>query len=376
MNLLTKTESGVISNISNDFSFEELANDQDVINESYEVVYGKLPESYDEAVLLIENDHEIDESVLTNLGINIDEYIEYDDIVGQTIVVAQNDDYYAYNDMMGVYQVNSDLGHVYDNGIKVTITGILKNSTDTNFDSTGVRYYTELTDKVFENTKGSEIVKAQEESEVNVLTGMKFNEYSTKNDALKSLGGLTAPISINIYSKNYDSKEEIKNYLDNWNESAENEIVYSDLSEEIASSMTSFIDMIQTVLVVFASISLVVSSIMIGIITYVSVLERTKEIGILRSLGASKRDIKNVFNAETIIVGLVAGTLGIGLSLLLSFPINMILENIIGFNNIMQVELIESLGLIGISVLLTLVAGLIPSSMAAKKDPVEALRME
>ena len=141
-------------------------------------------------------------------------------------------------------------------------------------------------------------------------------------------------------------------------------------------SVTAIVDMISYVLIAFVSISLVVSSIMIGIITYISVLERTKEIGILRAIGASKKDISRVFNAETLIVGLVAGGLGIGITLLLNIPINMVIENLANVSNISSLPPVGGALLVLISVVLTMVAGLIPAKFASKKDPVEALRTE
>lgn len=142
------------------------------------------------------------------------------------------------------------------------------------------------------------------------------------------------------------------------------------------SSVTDIVDIVSYVLIGFVSISLVVSSIMIGIITYISVLERTKEIGILRAIGASKKDISRVFNAETLIVGLIAGLFGIGITLLINIPINLIIDNLAGINNLSALPLVGGIILVAISVILTVVAGLIPAKMASHKDPVEALRTE
>ena len=156
----------------------------------------------------------------------------------------------------------------------------------------------------------------------------------------------------------------------------ENTITYSDLVGTLMSSVTSIINIISYVLIAFVGVSLVVSSIMIGIITYISVLERTKEIGILRSVGASKKDISRVFNAETFIIGLLSGVLGIGITLLLNVPINIIIKNMTGISGISSLPAMGGIGLILISLILTVIAGVIPSRMAAKKDPVEALRSE
>jgi putative ABC transport system permease protein len=192
------------------------------------------------------------------------------------------------------------------------------------------------------------------------------------------LGADTTPTGINIYPKNYSSKDEIKAYLDTYNEgkSEEDQLVYSDLAEAITSITKTLLSTITYVLVGFAAISLVVSTIMISIITYVSVIERTKEIGILRSVGARKKDISRVFNAETLLIGFSAGVLGVGLSYLLSIPINAIINNLTGIVGIAALNPVHAVLLIVGSMFLTLIAGFIPSRMAAQKDPVIALRTE
>jgi len=188
------------------------------------------------------------------------------------------------------------------------------------------------------------------------------------------------PKLINIYANSFENKDEIANIITRYNESVEkeeDEIKYVDYVALLMSGITDIINAISIGLITFVSISLVVSSIMIGIITYISVLERTKEIGILRAIGASKRDISRVFNAETMIVGLTAGILGIGISTLLCIPINFIIHTLTGITTInAYLEPLHSLILVLISMILTLIAGIIPSRLAAKKDPVEALRVD
>ncbi len=189
---------------------------------------------------------------------------------------------------------------------------------------------------------------------------------------------LTKPSTINIFPKDFEAKESIAALIDSYNEKAadEDDIQYNDYIGLMMSSITTIINAISYILIAFVAVSLVVSSIMIGIITYISVLERTKEIGVLRAMGASKRDISRVFNAETLIIGFVAGALGIGVTLLLNMPINMIIEH---FTDIQTASRLPSAGgfiLVAISMVLTLIAGLIPSRIAAKKDPVVALRSE
>ena len=190
---------------------------------------------------------------------------------------------------------------------------------------------------------------------------------------------INSPTAINIYASTFENKDEISEIIADYNESAEDgdEITYTDYVKILMSSITTIISAISYVLIAFVAISLVVSSIMIGIITYISVLERTKEIGILRAVGASKKDISRVFNAETLIVGFIAGALGIGITLALLVPINIILHTLTGIEILSAIlPTGGAVALVIISMVLTLVAGVVPSGIAAKKDPVEALRTE
>jgi putative ABC transport system permease protein len=204
---------------------------------------------------------------------------------------------------------------------------------------------------------------------------------NTYDGNLQKLGlrNLESPYAIQIYSESFASKEAFEDVIQRYNDEQtdeEHQIEYTDYIGILLSSVTKIINMVSYVLIGFVSISLVVSSIMIGIITYISVLERTKEIGILRSIGASKRDISHVFNAETCIVGLVAGILGVLITVLLDIPINMIIEKASGQPDIAFLRPVYAVILVAISVLLTLIAGIIPAKLAAKKDPVIALRTE
>ena len=210
------------------------------------------------------------------------------------------------------------------------------------------------------------------------------NANATYEGNLEKLGvvDLENPSSISIYPKDFESKDAIATAIENYNQrqrdegKEENVITYTDLVGTMMSSVSTIIDAISYVLIAFVAISLVVSSIMIGIITYISVLERTKEIGILRSIGASKKDISRVFNAETFIVGLGAGLLGIGVTLLLNIPINIIIKAVTDIPGLASLPVVGGIILVVISMLLTVIAGLIPAKMASKKDPVEALRTE
>ena len=220
-----------------------------------------------------------------------------------------------------------------------------------------------------------ELMKLMEEPETTEAT------YDGNLEKL-GLSDLDEPSSISIYAKDFDGKEKITSFIKAYNDrkTAENKpedvINYTDYIGLMISSVSTIIDSISYILIAFVAISLIVSSIMIGIITYISVLERTKEIGILRAIGASKRDISNVFNAETLIVGFAAGAIGIGVTLLLNIPINIIIEYLTGISGVSQLPWQGGVILVVISMLLTLIAGLFPARIAAKKDPVEALRTE
>lgn len=316
---------------------------------------------------------------------------------------------------------------VIDKGTPIKVVGIVKPSEDAVSKPINgtIGYLKSLTDYYIDQTNQSEIVQSQlDNKDVNVITGKAFVDVDdlsetdlidllsieqrqyllTLNDAerkvfidaqteqlnatydknLEVLGvvNMDEPKAINLFLQNFDSREKIIDSIDNYNETQRTTdhdkwvIEYTDMVGLMTSSVKSIIDMITYLLVGFVSISLIVSSIMIGIITYISVLERTKEIGILRSIGASKRDVGQVFNAETVIIGLIAGVLGIGITLLLNFPVNAIIFNLTGVKNIASLPVFAGIFLIVLNVFLTMLSGLIPARMASKKDPVEALRSE
>ena len=233
---------------------------------------------------------------------------------------------------------------------------------------------------------GAMLMQKIETSSVEILAEMYDSHmparYSnTDYDGILSRLGvidLSAPSSINIYASSFEAKEEIEELINQYNStnSDENKIQYTDYVKIIMSSVTTIISSISTILISFVSISLIVSSIMIGIITYISVLERTKEIGVLRAIGASKKDISRVFNAETLIVGFTSGIIGILVTLILNIPINIFARQFTEIKHVAVLPVAGALILIAISMGLTLIAGLVPSQIAAKKDPVEALRSE
>ena len=229
-----------------------------------------------------------------------------------------------------------------------------------------------------------QVLTSDQLSQLMELTREPETTEATYDGNLKLLGvaDLAEPSDIKIYAKDFESKGTITDLIEKYNEDKvaadkqEDVINYTDYVGLMMSSVSDIINAISYILIAFVAISLVVSSIMIGIITYISVLERTKEIGILRAMGASRRDVSNVFNAETMIVGFAAGVIGIGVTLLLNIPINIIIEHITGISNVSLLPWQGGIILVVISVLLTLIAGLVPAGVAAKKDPVEALRTE
>ena len=229
-----------------------------------------------------------------------------------------------------------------------------------------------------------QLASMTEEERLSYISSLSENVNSTYEGNLEILSAidLEKPKSIYIYPKSFEAKDNIKQAIEDYNKgqedngNKENVIEYSDIVGVLMNSVTRIVNIISYILIAFVAISLVVSSIMIGIITYISVLERTKEIGILRAIGASKRDIRRVFNAETFIIGFGSGLIGIFITLLLNIPINSVIKNITDVPNLTHLPFLGAVVLILISMLLTIIAGLIPSSFAAKKDPVEALRTE
>lgn len=366
--------------------WQELPDNHDFILSLYDLIGdgSRMPENKNEIVLVVDEYNRIDKSFFQKLGISADttDY-KLTDFIGKAIMeVIPNNDYYTQNGDLFVSVSPSDYEKLYDGdkGIQLTVTGILriKENASSSYLSQGIAYTTALTDAVVADAENSEIAKAQKSSDKNVLTGASFADENAKNQTLLMLGADTTPTGINIYPKDYESKDKIKEYLESYNndKADENQVIYSDMAETITSMTGTLLNTVTYVLTGFAAIALLVSTIMIGIITYVSVIERTKEIGILRSVGARKKDISRVFNAETLIVGFIAGILGIGLSYLLCIPINAIISSLVGISGIANLAPLSALVLIIGSMVLTLIGGFLPSRSAAKKDPVTALRTE
>lgn len=422
--------------------WKELLNNEDLLHSQYDVVAGRWPKKYNEVVLIVDENNEVSDYTLYTLGLKDQSEVEgllkkimdgekfesesttytYDDILDLSFKLVLNTDYYQKQDNIWVDKKNDKeyMKKVVDDAEEIKVVGIIRPNPEAvvNTSHGEIGYTSDLTEYVIKEINDAKIVKEQKKNKkVNIFTGIEFKENAeefdismltdeqkaylsslsqeemtkvisnymesygaTYEDNLKTLGvvDLDKPSMINIYPKDFESKDVVSDLISEYNDSVDEDDVinYTDYVGLMMSSITNIIDIISYVLMAFVSISLIVSSIMIGIITYISVLERTKEIGILRSIGASKRDISRVFNAETFIVGLIAGLIGIGVTILLNIPINIIIKNITDVSNISKLPMMGGIILIIISMGLTIIAGLIPSKFASKKDPVEALRTE
>ena len=397
LNVLTEHDGEVSVADTQDISFSALPKSLDentpnaAMEAYYDILAGTLPQKKEDIVLIVDASNRVNTEILQLLGFDTMDEIPFDEIIGKTIKVALNDDFYV---KMGDYFVrNPDLQSVYDNSITLTVSGILRMKEDfpSYVASASLCYTDELLDEVIAANNESEIVKAQQASDVNVLTGMPFSNSTdntvssssagmtiTKDTVLGYLGADQTPYMIYLFPKDFESKDELLEYLDAYNDDKEDDdkVIYMDQAELISSMSSSIMSAVTIVLIAFSSISLIVSSIMIGIITYISVLERTKEIGILRALGARKKDISRVFNAETFIIGITSGLIGIGIALILTIPTNQIIYNLTELENVAILNPLHALILILVSMTLTMIGGFIPARIAAKKDPVEALRTE
>lgn len=448
---------------SNSSVWNQLLGNQQVLDEQYDVLAGHWPENYNEVVLVVDKNNEVDDYTLYSLGLKDPEEVRtlfkkmmvgesyetkkdisytFDEILDTEFKLVMPTDMYKYNDVTGTWDDYSKddkyMTNVVNNGTDIKVCGIIRPNDDavSTSISSGIGYTAKLTEYIIEEVKNSEIAKAQlADTSVDVFTGVPFdNDRNTEItmddvnaymatlspeesaqmqamtsgmsddqilqlfsaslkarttdatlDSNKSKLGITdldTPSQIDIYATDFDSKEKVQNIIKDYNKlqqddgKEENVINYTDYVGIMMSSVSTIINAISYVLIAFVAISLIVSSIMIGIITYISVLERTKEIGVLRSIGASKKDVSRIFNAETLIEGFVSGALGIVVTLLLCIPANALIKHLTDISNVAQLPVAGGVILIIISMFLTFIAGLIPAKLAAKKDPVVALRSE
>lgn len=392
--------------------FYELFDNEKMLLDNYDLVAGNLPANYNEVVVMVDSDNQISDYTLYALGLksqkdlenilldnqksnkeNNKEAYSYDDLLGLSYRLILNTDYYKYENNKWINKSNDNnyINYLYNNAEVIKVVGVIRAHKDTSLATTGAIGYTrDLTNYVINKINNTDIVRNQKNNPlINVFTNEPFdsNEYSMNDNSINSyinnlisLGvvDIKDPDEINIYPKNFSSKDEIINIINKYNSTKKtaDKLTYTDTVGLMMKSVTSIVNIISYVLIAFVGISLIVSSIMIGIITYISVLERKKEIGILRAIGARKKDISRVFNAEAIIEGLASGMLGIFVTVVISFIGNVIVSNALDIQNIFNLPIMDAVILILISVFLTFIAGLVPASIASKKDPVIALREE
>ena len=380
----------------------------------------KYPTAMNELAIVVDSYNRVDYNYLISLGIEVNDElmdengtISFDDIIGAKVKWVPNNVY--YNQSVGLNnntiftKTTESAQSLYesDKTVELTVVGILRRVSivedisnmasafmsimDSNMNTSAILYTQALEDYVTAEMSNSDIAKtllSQQETRVyyDITTGSYENSNKvtfSESDNLqqcKTYGAMLIPASIYIYPSSFESKYDVTAYLQAWNDMQTDDsmkVQWSDM-ETVLSYMNGTIDIVSIVLAVFAGISLVVSSVMIGVITYVSVVERTKEIGILRSLGARKQDIANVFNAETVLIGLTAGIIGVIVSGILTIPINALINSLtkISVGSIANLNFFTAILLVLLSATLTLIAGLIPSGIAARKDPVAALRTE
>ena len=422
------------------------------VKEQYELIAGDFPENANEAVLVVGGNNQVTDLTLAQLGLlpedrfmelfnlgtddkeDVEEgadLIDFSEILGKQYTLFFNDEIYSKNEnwnqlayMNGSYAFtyegqrrNEDFSTNDGEGINITISGILRLKDDRSYGclSSGLNLTEETVRAYIEGNLHSQIVEWMNSDDAKYTSGMTtiwFMPANTENltkrftlyevspgtsiyvsqsasSVVRALGGSETVGGVSIFSRDFELKEEVLSYLDEWNTwceeggsyngvtlSSENKITYTDTVGMLMGIMQTMIDIITYVLVAFTAISLVVSSVMIGIITYVSVVERVKEIGVLRALGARKQDVRNLFNAETFIIGLAAGLIGIGIAYALSAVISLFLQNLTGIAGIASLRVTSAIVMVCVSVVLTLISGLIPAQSAAKKDPVIALRTE
>lgn len=395
-----KADNSVFLTTNEKLNFTELSGGRNYVEQQYELLDGSYPDGAFEAVVVVDKYNRISSDVLNALGIDPKRTdIRISDLMNSNLKLIDNNGFYVKDEAKNTFKAkesDEELTALYSDAVNahpIKITGVLrvkKNSTSDVIKS-GIAYPNELITAAFNRAKASDIAVAQLESEsIDVLTGKRFTvdfpfsllgftAQDMYNDALAAFGAVEIPEAAFIYPYGFSEKNAIKSYLSEYNNNKpiSQRIEYTDMAETATEMARQIIDIVTIVLSCFAGIALVVSTVMISIITYVSVVERTKEIGILRSIGARKIDIGNVFNAETVIIGLTAGALGVAVTYLLSIPVNLIIQHYAGVDaNIAALNPLNAILLIGVSTFLTFIAGLIPAFLASKKDPVVALRTD
>ena len=394
---LTKNKKGDVVAVKqeqtslNDNIFGVLPEDKNLIMNQYEVVKSSKDNfeypSNNEVVLFTAKNNEIDKATIKALGFDENAKVKYEDVIGKEFSVVENNNYYRkIADRFVPRDVDAKM---YDSGTKVKVVAILKAKDSFTRPQMTIGYTRALQKAMIEKEAKSDIVVAQQKDKTrNIITNQKMDS-DTAEQILATLGAKTAPSAINIYPKSFNDRDKIAEVINDFNKKVADKygpnssdyhkysITYADLAKQMTTIMSQMINTISLILSAFAGISLIVSSIMIGILTYVSVVERTKEIGILRAIGARKKDITRIFIAEAGLIGFISGAVGVGVTMLLSVPISGSIAKALkveAFTASLNAQ--SSIGLILLSLILTLIASIIPSRIAAKKDPVEALRTE
>ncbi len=384
--------------------FQEFLDNTDKIEKKYTLLAGALPQNQNEAVLVVGSATSIPDSLLYALGVKDSEQLKKDlaaieadssyrvestaydpaDFLNLSYKVILNTDYYVKENGSFTDKSMDEayMKSVISQGRDLRIVGVLQETDGT---SCYVGYSHSLTAELLDEISKTDLYKEQTaNTKENVITGVPFDGiFNTYENVIAEIGlyDLDNPSSISLYPKDYESKNKLVDLIDEYNKTMKDSgketsvISYTDMMKSVLGGITNVVNIITWVLIAFIAISLIVSSIMIGIITYISVLERTKEIGILRAIGASKKDIIRVFRAETIIEGLTAGVMGIAIAFLLNLLANTILQAF-KMPPVAQLPVVGAVILVLLSILLNVIAGSIPSKVAAKKNPVEALRTE
>ena len=398
----------------------ELLDNQNLLENKYDLIAGEWPKKYNEIVLIVNYKGEVSDICLYMLGertysdliaslsgsLSIDDFAKEYDVnyfLGKEVHMIVKSDFYELDkdstDPNKIYEKvasydsnNKELAQIIENKSEpLKIVGVIKSSSSNSMDFAsflgGIGHINSLKQHVIDkNIKSDVVVEQLKHPTMDIVKGTEITASlnKTQEEEFKSVlrnfgyADIAVPDNIAIYPKSFADKERVIEIIEDYNNSVakEKQLTYTDDVGIMISSVSDIVDAVSYVLIAFVSVSLIVSSIMIGVITYISVLERTREIGVLRSIGASKKDISRVFNAETLIIGFLSGLLGILVSLLLLIPINIIIKFLTGIANMGQLPLAGAIALIIISTCLTLIAGIVPSMIAAKKDPVVALRSE
>ncbi len=406
MNILTAKDGAFVK--VNSSAWHECLSNADYLDEYYDAlakgegVTSYIPSSANEIALVVDTYNRLSTTTLDALGITynpetLDE-IKYDDLIGKEFRVVFNDGWYTQGIdgwYKGANTTNYQSAYQNENGITVKITSILREKKDSpsSWLSSGIAYSPDLTKAVMESNKNSAVALAQASNTLtDVTTGLSFEptsggafggmfggSTSTYDGMLEKLGYTQTPSSIMVYPVDVNSREIIIQKLDDWNTQKANTdavVEYIDMSNLVTSILGRIVDIVTYVLMAFSIVSLVISSVMIAIIIYASVIERTKEIGVLRSMGARKKDVSRVFWAEAVILGISSGTVAILITLIVNVIINAVLTNLVGVSTIASLSVGTAFALIALSTVLLLIASLIPASIAAKKEPAVALRTE